>query len=212
MSTTQGQSESGGQPRAPGGFPPNAPAGPGWTPPPEQRPRRGGGLLAGLGIALALLLSAAALVVGVVALVRQPATSASSASSTTSAPSQAGDTTAADRALCTAIAPIMGDSDRVSNAYTNLGAAGTPDRDAATPQFVTDTKDWTHRAQEALDAHSDVQPFLRHSLQRYIDDRQILVAGLRTGPLPPYQDAIWTDSMAAYNGPITACGDLGIKW
>ena len=149
MSTTQGQSESGGQaPGVPGGFPPNAPAGPWWTPPPEQRPRRGGGLLAGLGIALALLLSAAALVVGVVALVRQPATSASSASSTSSAPSQAGDTTAADKALCTAIAPIMGDSDRVSNAYTNLGAAGTPDRDAATPQFVTDTKDWTRRAQE----------------------------------------------------------------
>ena len=213
MSTTQGQSESGGQaPGVPGGFPPNAPAGPWWTPPPEQRPRRGGGLLAGLGIALALLLSAAALVVGVVALVRQPATSASSASSTSSAPSQAGDTTAADKALCTAIAPAMGDSDRISNAYVALGQAGSPERDAALPKFVTDTKDWTHRAQGVLDAHPDAQAFLMRSVQRYIDDRRLLAAELRPGPLKPYDDEIWSDSMAAYSGPLSVCGDLGVTW
>jgi hypothetical protein len=106
----------------------------------------------------------------------------------------------------------MGENDRFSNAYVDLGEPGTPARDRATPKFISDTQDWISRAQPILDQHSDVEPFFGRSLQRFIDDRHLLVVDLTPGPLTSYAKALWADSVGAYSGPLHLCDGLGIKW
>ena len=177
------------------------------TAPPAQR--RGLGTALG---AAALAVATAALVVAGMSFMRQPAKEADAAGASTPASGSATDTSAADKALCTAIAPVMADSDKVVNDYLALGAPGTPARDAALPKFASDTLDWVRRAQEALDDHPDASPFFRRSLQRYLDDHQLLAVGLRPGPLKPYNEGLYGESMSAYNGPITVCDKLGVKW
>jgi hypothetical protein len=201
----------------PGGPPaPGAPPGPDWRyAPPPARTSAKTWWGVGAAIATAIALAAAALVVGIVDLTRSSTSSAPAASApTASAPTSASatDTTAADRALCTAIAPLMAESDRVSNAYMNLGPAGSPSRDAALPKYIADTQDWVKRIQPVLDDHPDISPFLKRSLQRFIDDRELLAADLVPGPLEQYDQEIWSDSMAAYGGPLSVCYKLGIKW
>ena len=193
---------------APGMFPPpGGQSGPWPLQPAPAAPRRGG--LATAGIAASLALASAALVVGGIALARHPATTAAGSTSTSASPI---DTSASDKALCTAVAPALADSDKVTNAYVNLGKPGSPERDAALPKFVDDTKDWVKRGQEALDAHPDAQGYLRRSLQRYLDDFRLLTDGLRPGQLKPYNEQMYSDSNSAYNGPLTVCSHLGVKW
>ncbi|WP_234714218.1 hypothetical protein [Mycolicibacterium chlorophenolicum] len=162
------------------------------------------------------LIALAALAVGIVSLVTRPAPAPAAATPApvAAAPNAtpASDTSAADRALCTAIAPLMAESDRFSNAWTDLGEPGTPARDAATPKFISDTLDWIGRAQPMLDQHPDVDPFFRRSLQRFIDDLHLLVVDLRPGPLTSYAKALYADGVGAYSGPLHICDGLGIKW
>ena len=106
----------------------------------------------------------------------------------------------------------MRESDQISNAYTNTGDAGTPGRDAALPKFIADTQAWIPRVQAVLDAHPDVRPLFKRSLQRYIDDRQLLVWNVEPGPARSYDDSTWSDSLAAYGGPLRICHDLGVNW
>jgi hypothetical protein len=163
---------------------------------------------------IATVLAAAALVVGVIALIR-PTPSASPASAPrSSAPTlaQPQDITTADRALCTAIAPLMTEDDHQVNTYVGLGAAGTPARDAALPKFISDTQDWVRRIQPVVDSHTGTDPFFERTLQRFIDDRKLLAVDLEPGPLKEYDQEIWSDSMAAYGGPLFVCSELGIKW
>jgi hypothetical protein len=161
------------------------------------------------------LMAVAALAVGIVALVTRP-TPTSGTVAPHAAPSAsataAGDTSAADRALCTAIAPLMGENDHFSNAYVDAGDPGTPARDAATPRFISDTLNWISRAQPVLDQHPDVDPYFQRSLQRFIDDRHLLVVDLTPGPLTSYAKALYADSVGAYSGPLHICDGLGIKW
>jgi hypothetical protein len=124
----------------------------------------------------------------------------------------AADTSAADKALCEAIAPLMMESDQMSNAYTNTGDAGTPARDGALPKFIADTEAWIPRIQAVLDSHHDVRPIFMRSLQRYIDDRQLLVWNVRPGPSKSFDESTWSDSLAAYGGPLKICHDLGVNW
>jgi hypothetical protein len=162
------------------------------------------------------VLAAAALVVTVIALiVMRPTPAAIPASApitTTPAPAQPQDTTTADRALCTAIAPLMTEINRISNTYLGLGDAGTPARDSTLPKFISDMQDWIGRVQPILDQHPDARPFFRRSLQRFIDDRNLLVSDLKPGPLPTYAYALWSDSLGAYSGPLHICDQLGVKW
>jgi len=106
----------------------------------------------------------------------------------------------------------MAENDATNNTYVGLGDAGTPARDAATPQFVRDTLDWVARTQPVLDQHSDIDPFLRRSMQRFIDDLHLLAVDLRPGPLTSYAKVLFSDSVGAYSGPLHTCGDLGIRW
>jgi hypothetical protein len=165
------------------------------------------------GVVLAILVGAAALVIGIVLLVRPaPAPPAASPAPATSSATTTGDTTDADRALCTAIAPLMGENDRFSNAYVDLGDPGSPARDAATPKFITDTQDWIRRIQPLVDTNPGVDPYFQRSLQRFIDDRHLLVVDLTPGPLTSYSKTLWQDSIGAYSGPLHLCDGLGVKW
>ena len=191
------------------GVGPTAPAPPVYASVPR---RRRGQVLLAAGVVLAVLLAAAALVVS---LARAPV----SPSPPTAAAQQPASTTDADRSLCQAVAPLMAESDKVSNSYVDIGPAGTPARDAATPKFVADTQDWARRIQQVLDAHTTTQtgsavpePFLSRSLQRYIDDMRLFVASVRPGGGTRYDDAAWTDGIVAYGGPLSVCQSLGVKW
>jgi hypothetical protein len=172
--------------------------------------RRGRGVLAAIGLGVvAILLAAAALVVALTGIGRQPAPAAPA---TAPAASQPTSTTEADRALCIAIAPLMTEGNRMANAFVDLGDTGAPARDAALPKFVSDTKDWARRIQAVLDSHPDVQPFLKRTLQRYLDDMTLYVDNVRPGPKQTYDAAAWADSLVAYGGPLAICQDLGVSW
>ncbi len=200
-----------GTPAPPAAAPlPGGPPGYGWQPNPPV-PKRG--RLLAIGVTVAILLATAALVIGIVLLVRPaPAPPASPASPARQPQPLRGDTTDADRALCTAIAPLMGETDRTTKAWVDLGEAGTPARDAATPKFITDTQDWVRRIQPVLDQHPDVDPFLKRSLQRFIDDQHLMVVDLTPGPLSSYAKALYNDGTGAYSGPLHVCDGLGVKW
>jgi hypothetical protein len=209
-----------GAPYPPAGVP--TPGPPASSPPPvappgydwryaAAAPRRSKLLAAG--VVLAILLATAALVIGIILLVRPAPTSlVASPAPATSSPTGTDDTSAADRALCTAIAPLMAENDQFSNAYVRLGDAGTPTRDAATPKFITDTQDWIRRIQPILDQNSHVDPFLQRSLQRYIDDQHLIVVDLTPGQLTSYAKVLFSDSVGAYSGPLHICDGLGVKW
>jgi hypothetical protein len=142
-------------------------------------------------VVLAILLAAGALVIGIVLLVRPtPAPPPASPAPATPGATATDNTTDADRALCTAIAPPMAESDRTTKAWVALGEPGTPARDAATPKFITDTQDWIRRMQPIVDANPDVDPFFQRSLQRFIDDQHLMVIDLVPGPLTSYAKAL----------------------
>ncbi len=156
----------------------------------------------------------AALAVGIVALVTQPSAApvAAGPSGQPSSAPVATDTTEADRALCTAIGPMLAEYDETNNAYGDLGDSGTPARDAATPKFIRDTTDWISRVQPVVDQHPEADPFLRRSVQRYIDDKHLIVLDLEPGPLPQYLRTLFSDSVGAYSGPLHICERLGVTW
>lgn len=192
-------------------FPPVAPAlsaGPPLYAPPTQGRRS---ILTAVGFTLTLLIAIAALTMAVIAVNRLSPTPAASKPATT-VPTAATDTADADRALCSAIAPLMAEDDRRSNAFIATGAAGSPERDQAQSKFRSDTEDWAERIQPQLDAHIDASPFFKRTLQRFIDDRLLLVRNMRPGPLKEYDSEIWSDSLSAYGGPLSVCQELGIKW
>lgn len=207
--------------------PPPAP-GPGGglpPPPPAQPPYAGGGpysitgrrnrgrsLLAGAGIAVAIGLAAAALVVSLTRPVPVQAPAAQPAPPAAGSPATPANTEAADRALCTAIAPLMAESDRTAHEFVDPGPAGSPERDAAIPSYRAQTGEWARRTQDVLNAHYDASPFFQRTLQRFIDDRKLYVANVRPGPAKSYDDAAWADSMVAYGGPLAICQALDVTW
>lgn len=183
---------------------------PAWPPSPGQPPRPKWSWTGLLGVAIGTV----ALVVAIVGVTRTPsAPPASVAASTT--PSQtaaSSDTTAANRDLCLAIAPLMTENDRFTTTWVKSGHTGSPERDAATKPFVAATQDWAGRIQPVIDAHPDADPYLRRTLQRFVDDNRLLIADVAAGPATPYDDTIYNDSVAAYGGPLSVCTGLGIKW
>lgn len=192
---------------------------PPWSPPAGQPPVPGPPRRRGFSWATASvgLVAVAALIVGILALTKpSPGPAPSSAGSPSTSPSStstpAADTTSANKALCQAIAPLMTESDSVTNAYIDSGGTKSPERIAATPKFVSDTKDWASRIQPTIEAHPGVDPYFARTLQRFVDDRRLLITDLDAGPSLPYDDAVYADSMAAYNGPLRTCYDLGVRW
>ena len=193
---------------APPGFLPAPPP----SPPPAQqippgywsRPRRFRGVLAAVGIVLAIALGAAALVVSLMNADREPAAQPATS------PTQQVSTTDADRNLCQAIAPLMRETADRGKAFVNLGHTGIPERDAGIPAFVADKNNWAERAQSVLDAHALPPRYLSRMLQRFVDDRRAYAASIQPGPATDADGAAWNDSLVAASGPYQVCGDLGI--
>jgi hypothetical protein len=218
MTVTQHGASSTPYGPAPGALPGGRPTPPAGPPGYDWRyapPARRGNKLVTVGIVTTALIALAALAVGIAALVTRPTPAPGAAPSSAAAsprPTPTGDTSAADRALCTAIAPLMAENDHTNNAYVKSGDAGTPARDGATPKFISDTLNWIGRAQPILDQHPGVDPYFQRSLQRFIDDQHLLVVDLAPGPLTSYAKALFSDSVGAYSGPLHICEGLGIKW
>jgi hypothetical protein len=178
-------------------------------PPPPKR-----GLLIKGALVMATSLATAVLVVGIIAISRPtsgtpPNQSPRAASRSTSA---ATETTASDRKLCEAIAPLMKRSTDQRNALVGSGPPGSPAQDAALPKFIADTKDWAREVEEVLDTYSEPPRHLTRTLQRYIDDMLLFVESVRPGPGTKYDEAAWTDSTVAVGGPMRICYDLGVQW
>ncbi len=163
---------------------------------------------------LALLVAAAALAVGIVGLVTansakdRPGPVAAPPSSTAKPAS----TAAATRAFCSAIAPLMTESNKSAQAYTHLGTPNSPEWKLGAQTFVSDTKAWLPRMQAVIDSHGDADPFALRSMQRFVDDQRYLVEDLESGPWEEYDHTIWNDSLSAVSGPANVCFDLGVKW
>jgi hypothetical protein len=62
--------------------------------------------------------------------------------------------------------------------------------------------------QPILDQHPDARPFFRRSLQRFIDDRNLLVSDLEPGPLATDATAMWFDSLARMAAHCTSTTSL----
>lgn len=163
--------------------------------------------------AAALVVAVTALMVSIVGFARRgperPAVAPAPSAAKTAAPEN---TDASDRELCSDIAPLMAEDDRMSNTWRATGDPGTPPRDAALSKYRSDTEDWAERIQKVLGNHEEADPFLRRTLQRFIDDRILYVRNARPGPASNYDDEVWADSLSAYGGPLSTCGGLGVKW
>jgi hypothetical protein len=183
----------------------------GWVGQPQQRRPQFSGVAL-----LALIVAVAALVISVLGFARANSagnrTQAGPAAASSSSMTRPVDTTAANRALCTDIAPLMTESDRTGHAFSHLGTPNSPEWKAGAQTFITDTKAWVTRIQPVIDSHGDADPFLLRSIQRFVDDLRYLVADLEAGPWRPYDQTGWNDSLEAGSGPLSVCWDLGVKW
>jgi hypothetical protein len=198
-------------------YPPSSPhlPPPGYEPPPFPDPRRRRGTLSTIGLASAILLAIAALIVGIIGLNR-PAESSSttSQSSSTASPSTSAtsDTTGADRTLCEAVGPLLHESDETGKAFVNLGQTGTPARDAGIADYQASVLDWVKRIQPVIDDHPSADPYLRRMLQRMVDDIHSYATSIRSGPAADPDTAAWNDASVAYGGPFDVCHRLGVQW
>jgi hypothetical protein len=124
-------------------------------PPPNRR-----SWVSGAALAVAVLLGGAALAISLITLRHNsntPTNGATSAEPSSGAPNS-GSSEAADRALCSAVAPLIKESTSRSRTFTDLGRTGTPDRDVGIPSYITDTKDVVYHRHQRLGKARTVGP------------------------------------------------------
>lgn len=164
-----------------------------------------------IGVILAIALGAAALVVALI----RPVGSTPSTATTTSAPatpSASTDTSAADKALCQAIGPLLRESADDGKAFVNLGHTGTPERDAGIPDYRKKVDDWVKRIQPVLDQHADPPRYLTRTTQEFIDRTHSYADNIEPGEATDPDIAAWNDRAVAYGGPFSVCHGLGVTW
>jgi hypothetical protein len=170
-------------------------------------PRRGG--FAAISGAITAVIATAGLVVGIIALNR-PEPSPVSLTAPPSTPTA--DTTDADRALCTAVGPLLRERADTGKAFVNTGETGSPERDSAIPGFRDQIERWVGRVQPVLDANNGADPFMTRTLQRMVDDTLLYAESIRPGPATDYDKLAWNDAVVAYGGPFFKCHQLGVTW
>jgi len=162
----------------------------------------------GIGVAVAIVLAAAALIV---ALVRQPddpvAVKQSSAPAT-----PAGDTSAADKALCEEVGPLLREVVDIGKRFVALGVSGTSPRDDAIPNFRNEMEDWVKRIQPIIDKNSYPPRFLTRTLQMEVDFKHLYAANIRPGPELEADSQAWNIAAISYGGPWEVCHSLGVSW
>jgi hypothetical protein len=163
----------------------------------------------GTGIALAVVLAAAALVVS---LTRESGPSAGPTASDEVQQAGTSDTSQVDRALCEELAPLVRESEESGKRFVNLGRTGTPERDAGIPDFRREVEDWSRRIQPILDEDAGPPRYLTRTLQRFVDYTRIYASSIRPGPATEFDAAAWNNRVVNYGGPLELCRSLGIEW
>lgn len=182
---------------------------PPWPPQPIGKPPRRG-LLVPIGVATAVLLSAAALVV---ALVNGSGDASPAPVQTQTAQPPEVFVDDADRALCQAMGPLMSESADRNNALQDLTKQNTPERKAAIPKFVSETYDWADKAQDMLNNHPDPPRFLTRNFQRYIDDSLLFAEGLSPDrDSSVYENQIYENIIKDLAGLIGRCTEVDVRW
>lgn len=178
--------------------------------PPPTKPSRAGVWLG----SIACVLAAAALVVGVVALVtvqreRVVTLPPEPSHVVPAAVLVAG----ADKPLCEAISPLMREETDRANAFLATGEPNSPERKAAIPEFKTETSSWADRIQTVLNDHADPPRYLTRTLQDYIDGMLLYSENMYPEKEPDAYDNTAYDSAAvAYGGPLGTCYKIGVRW
>lgn len=178
--------------------------------PPPPKPSRAGVWLG----SIACLLAAAALVVGVVALVAvQHRDVATPPPDTPAAASAQVLVDNADKPLCEAIAPLMREASDRTNAFLRTGTPESPERLDAIATFKTETLAWANRMQEILDDHAEPPRYLTRTLQRYIDGLLLYSENMykERGP-DPFDNTTYDSAIVAMGGPLATCYKVGVRW
>jgi hypothetical protein len=163
-------------------------------------------------VVVAILLSAAALIVALIGVGRQPVPTAPTSSSQTSGANPPADTAAVDRELCNAVGPLLRESAEDGKNFVNLGHTGTPERDAGITAYRAKVDDWVGRIQPILDAHTDPPRYLTRMLQQFIDITHSYADNIEPGAASEPDAAAWNSRVVAYGGPYSVCHELGITW
>lgn len=197
---------SGAHPQVPQNFGPPQP--PPWQP--ATAPKSRSGLWVPIGVALAILLGVAALVIS---LLRGDSDQPVSPTVGESANEPQGFDDAADRDLCIAIGPLMKESEDLRNGLVDSGPQNSPERMAAIPKFQNDTYDWQRRAQQVLNDNADPPRYLARIIQRYIDDSvnhaEILAPNRESSK---YEIPLYDLGLMDYSGVLGRCFDLDAPW
>lgn len=160
---------------------------------------------------IAVLLAGAALVVS---LIRKPETQAPpnpTSTPTATVPAQQLFVEDADRALCEAIAPLMGEVGEQNKTFGSL-APGSPEQGAAIPGYRSFIEEWAGRIQAVLNTHADPSRYLTRTLQAYIDEKLLYVELAEPGRLDPGDQLTWNQASIDGGGPLGTCKKLGITW
>jgi hypothetical protein len=196
-------------PPHPGGAQPPQPPGLGSPPqwqPQSKAPRRG--IWVPIGVAMAGLLSAIALVVALIGGGR--GSSPGPVETQTAKPEDAQlFVDDADREFCEAMGPLMRESSDLRNALQRSGAPNTAERKAAIPQFVKDSYDWGSKAQEVLNQNATPPRFLTRNFQKYIDDATMFAEGLspdRDSSI--YESQLYQFGVMDLSGLIGRCSEV----
>lgn len=185
--------------------------------PPQYLPapaaRRSSPLLA-IGVIVAIMLGAAALVVALISPGRESTqpTAATPMSTPAAPPTASGDTTEADRALCQAIAPLIKESLQDGKDFVNLGFSGTPERDGGIPAYKAKVDAWVGRTQPVLDQHANPPRYLTRMTQQFIDFTQSYADNIRPGPEPEVDRANWYSRLTAFGAAFEICPKYGVTW
>ena len=183
---------------------------PSWSIQPQpQRQRRG--VLLPLAVGVAVLLSAAALVVS---LVKGGGESPSGASTQTGSPDRPEVLVEdADRALCTAICPLMVESQDSRKSFQAIGPQNSPERKAAIPKFERVTNEWAQRMQQVINDEASPPRYLTRVVQRYVDDMTTYVVSLSPDrDSSSYETPIYDLTIMDFSGIMGRCLDVGAPW
>jgi hypothetical protein len=163
------------------------------------------------GVALAVLLGVAALVLSIVTATRGPEPTPPSPPPQAALQELFDDEV--DKALCEVIGPLMQEETDRGKAFINSGEPDSPERKAAVPRFKAETLDWASRIQKLLNEHANPPRYLTRTLQQYVDGMLLYSENLRDDRAPdPYDNKAYEAAIIAVGGPLATCYKVGAGW
>jgi len=168
-------------------------------------------MLVPIGVGLAVVLSAAALVVALLRGGQESARPMAAPQENMELPEMLVD--GPDRELCLAIGPLMVESQDTRKTFQAVGPKNSPERRAAIPRFKSDVDDWAQRMQQTINQHEEPPRYLTRIIQRYIDDMTIYVVTLSPErEASSYETPIYDLTIIDFSGIMGRCFDVGAPW